>query len=154
MKRGVDELDGLRIARANGGHAYERPGSTIHEFVRATETGGRWGLGEVRADPDESVVTHVHPDEPEAFVILDGPVELHGANGTTVLNTGDVVFIPPGTEHGLRTPHGGRWLAVWPPSLDGLFEELEKTSDPALIARLRVEHGMIPGQRYRARADR
>ena len=26
----------------------------------------------------------------------------------------DVVFIAPDTEHGLRTPNGGRWLAVWP----------------------------------------
>jgi hypothetical protein len=25
-----------------------------------------------------------------------------------------VVFIPPDTEHGLRTPQGGRWLAIWP----------------------------------------
>jgi len=24
-----------------------------------------------------------------------------------------VVFSPPDTEHGLRTPNGGRWLAVW-----------------------------------------
>jgi quercetin dioxygenase-like cupin family protein len=30
------------------------------------------------------------------------------------LHPGDIVFIPPDTEHGLRTPNGGRWLAIWP----------------------------------------
>ena len=38
----------------------------------ASETSGRWSLGEVTAEPDESVATHVHPGEPEAFIILDG----------------------------------------------------------------------------------
>ena len=52
--------------------------------------------------------------EAEAIVILEGPVELHGASGIMTLEAGDVVFIPPDTEHGLRTPGGGRWLAVWP----------------------------------------
>ncbi len=66
------------------------------------------------AEPDESVATHVHPGEPEALIILDGEVELHGSMGVARLAPGDVVFIPPDTEHGLRTPNGGRWLAVWP----------------------------------------
>ena len=30
------------------------------------------------------------------------------------IGPGDIVFIPPDTEHGLRTPEGGRWLAIWP----------------------------------------
>ena len=71
-------------------------------------------LGEVTAEPDQSVATHVHPGEPEAFLIVDGEVELHGAKGVAHLGPGDVVFIPPDTEHGLRTPGGGRWLAIWP----------------------------------------
>jgi quercetin dioxygenase-like cupin family protein len=41
-------------------------------------------------------------------------VELHGAQGLAQLHPGDIVFIPPDTEHGLRTPNGGRWLAIWP----------------------------------------
>lgn len=66
------------------------------------------------AEPDESVATHVHPGEPEAFLIVDGEVELHGAQGVAHLRPGDVVFIPPDTEHGLRTLGGRRWLAIWP----------------------------------------
>jgi quercetin dioxygenase-like cupin family protein len=48
-------------------------------------------------------------------VILDGgEVELHGLQGVAHLRPGDVVFIPPHNEHGLRTLNGGRWLAIWP----------------------------------------
>jgi quercetin dioxygenase-like cupin family protein len=82
--------------------------------ISASDTGDRWRLGEVTAVPDEGVATHLHPGEPEALIILEGAVELHGAQGVAQLHPGDIVFIPPDTEHGLRTPNGGRWLAIWP----------------------------------------
>ncbi len=108
------ELDGIRIIGPEDGNLSEGPGSTRRELISASETGGRWSLGEVTAEPDQSVATHVHPGEPEAFLIVDGEVELHGTQGVAHLGPGDVVFIPPDTEHGLRTPGGGRWLAIWP----------------------------------------
>lgn len=86
----------------------------LREVISASDTGDRWRLGEVTAEPDESVATHLHPGEPEAIVILEGSIELHGAEGILNIGPGDIVFIPPDTEHGLRTPGGGRWLAIWP----------------------------------------
>jgi quercetin dioxygenase-like cupin family protein len=108
------ELDGMRILGPADGEMAQGPGSTRRHLVSPADTGGRWSLGEVIAEADEAVQTHLHPGEPEAFVILDGEVELHGAQGVAHLRPGDVVFIPPDTEHGLRTPNGGRWLAIWP----------------------------------------
>lgn len=108
------ELDGMRIIGPNDGELTTGPHSTLRHIISADETGNRWGFGEVIAEPDADVATHLHPGEPEAFIILEGEVELHGADGVTELRPGDVVFIPPDTEHGLRTPNGGRWLAVWP----------------------------------------
>ena len=108
------ELDGSRIIGSDDGDWRQGRGSRRRELVDASDTDRRWRLGEVVADPDDRVSTHVHPGEPEAIAILQGPVELHGANGTAVLETGDVIFIPPDVEHGLRTPAGGRWLAIWP----------------------------------------
>ena len=88
----------------------------MREIVSASDTGGRWRFGEVVAEPDEDdeVGTHLHPGEPEVIVILEGDLELYGASGTARVGPGDVLFIPPDTEHGMRTPTGGRWLAVWP----------------------------------------
>jgi quercetin dioxygenase-like cupin family protein len=109
------ELDGMRIIGPADGAITERPTSTLREMISATETGQRWSFGEVTAEPDEGVATHLHPGEPEAIIILEGQgIELHGAEGITQVGPGDVVYIPPDTEHGLRTPHGGRWLAIWP----------------------------------------
>lgn len=108
------ELDGVRIIGPADGAVTARPDSTLRELISAAETGRRWSFGEVVALPDEDVGTHIHPGEPEAIIILEGNVELHGSSGVAHVGPGDVLFIPPDTEHGLRTPTGGRWLAIWP----------------------------------------
>ena len=108
------DLDGIRILGPGDGETSERPLSTTRALISSADTGGRWSFGEVTAVPDESVATHLHPGEPEAIVILEGEIEVHGAVGIAAVGPGDVLFIPPDTEHGLRTPTGGRWLAIWP----------------------------------------
>lgn len=108
------ELDGIRILGPADGDFDRSPRSRWREVISASDTGDHWRLGEVTAVPDEGVATHLHPGEPEALIILEGAVELHGAQGVAQLHPGDIVFIPPDTEHGLRTPNGGRWLAIWP----------------------------------------
>jgi quercetin dioxygenase-like cupin family protein len=108
------ELDGIRILGPSDGHVIERPASTLRELISAAETGDRWSFGEVVAAPADEVGTHLHPGEPEAIIVLEGDLELHGATGVERVGPGDVLFIPPDTEHGLRTPTGGRWLAIWP----------------------------------------
>ena len=108
------EMDGMTILGRRDGHFTDNPNSKSRELITAADTGDRWRLGEVTAEANESVATHLHPGEPEALILLEGEVELHGANGIALLRPGDVVFVPPDTEHGLRTPGGGRWLAIWP----------------------------------------
>jgi quercetin dioxygenase-like cupin family protein len=108
------ELDGMRIIGPADGLIDAGLNTRRRTLIAASETGGRWALGEVTAEADEGVATHLHPGEPEAIVILEGVVELHGRDGVIRIGAGDVVFIPPDTEHGLRTPQGGRWLAIWP----------------------------------------
>jgi quercetin dioxygenase-like cupin family protein len=108
------ELDGMRIIGPADGEFDDNPRSRSRELISASDTDGRWRLGEVTGHPEPSVGTHLHPGEPEALMVLEGEVELHGAQGVATLRPGDVVFIPPDVEHGLRTPNGGRWMAIWP----------------------------------------
>jgi quercetin dioxygenase-like cupin family protein len=107
-------MDGMRILGPDDGEFDETPRSRSRELVNAQETALRWRLGEVRAVAEPSVSTHLHPGETETLIILEGEIELHGSAGVAQLRPGDVVVIPPDTEHGLRTPTGGRWFAVWP----------------------------------------
>lgn len=108
------ELDGMHVVEPGDGADMSGPHSRSRELISAELTDGRWSLGEVIAEPNEGVQTHLHPGEPEALIILEGNLEMHGANGVTWLSPGDVVFVPADTEHGLRTPEGGRWMSVWP----------------------------------------
>jgi quercetin dioxygenase-like cupin family protein len=108
------ELDGIRILGPEDGDLEERPGSALRRLISPEETGRRWAFGEVTAEPDEDVGTHIHPGEAEAIFVLEGALELHGSTGIIAVGPGDLLFIPPDTEHGLRTPKGGRWLAIWP----------------------------------------
>ena len=104
----------MRITGPTDGVLSPGNNSFIREIVSAADTGDRWSFGEVTAEPDDSVATHIHPGEPEAIIVLEGEIELHGARGIAHIGPSDVVFIPPDTEHGLRTPTGGRWIAIWP----------------------------------------
>ena len=117
MGDAMRELDGIRILGAADGAVRGGVRSTVRELITGADTDGRWRFGEVVAEPDEvddPVSTHLHLGEPEAIIVLEGRLELHGSSGMTEVGPGDVLFIPPDTEHGLRTPAGGRWLAIWP----------------------------------------
>ncbi|MEO8274326.1 MAG: cupin domain-containing protein [Chloroflexota bacterium] len=108
------ELDGIRILGPGDGETTPGAGSTLRRLITPADTDDRWAFGEVVAAADEDIGTHLHPGEPEAIIVLEGRLELHGSTGMTEVGPGDVLFIPPDTEHGLRTPEGGRWLAIWP----------------------------------------
>ena len=72
-------LDGMRVIGSADVDAVEGVGSRWRELVSAADTGGRWRLGEVSADPDENFATRLHPGEGEPLIVLEGTVELHAA---------------------------------------------------------------------------
>lgn len=133
-----------------GGDAF--PTLDIVRKATARQTGG-WGVVVVTGYPGEGGSTHIHDGEAEAFYILEGPVDLLGAESVTRLETGAFVLVPPGVEHGLRMVGDGvsRWLAIWPSALDGFPEAAEASTaagaDPEAMTDLRRRHGIIPGRR-------
>ena len=107
----------------------------------------------VRGLPGEGGRTHRHAGEAEGFYLLEGAVELLGASSTTPLVPGSFALVPPDTEHGIRIvgTAPAAWLAIWPASLDGFPEELERLTRagarPAELEILRRQHGIEPGRR-------
>ena len=140
--------DGLLVVGPDGGDSF--PSLDILVKARASDTGG-WGVVVVTGHPGEGGTTHRHEGEAEAFYILDGPVDLLGAESVTRLETGAFALIPSGVEHGLRMVGDGvsRWLAIWPSALDGFPEAAEAAraagADPDAMTELKGRHGVMPG---------
>lgn len=141
--------DGLLVVGPDGGDAF--PSLDIVRKVSASETGG-WGVVVVTGYPGEGGRTHSHVGESEAFFIIEGPVDLLGAESITRLETGSFVLVPPGVEHGLQMVGDGvsRWLAIWPSALDGFPDAAEASArddaGPGALAAIRRRHGILPGR--------
>jgi quercetin dioxygenase-like cupin family protein len=141
--------DNLTILRPGG---EQRARGGIVSLVESSATGGRWGAVVVTSDRSTNGATHIHRGEPEAFFILEGDLELYGAESVTPIGPGTFVLVPPDTEHGLRVlSDQARWLAIWPSALDGLLDDLEAAraegrDDPATLSEIRRRHGVEPGR--------
>lgn len=142
--------DNLLVIQPGEGASFGR----IVRLVEAKEAGGRWGAGIVEGQRSGGGAwTHLHRGEPEGLFILEGELELCGAESVTRIGPGSFVVVPPDTEHSLRVlSETARWFAIWPASVDGLHEELEQAridghDDPATAARIRAQHGMEVGRR-------
>ncbi|WP_297549880.1 cupin domain-containing protein [Amycolatopsis sp.] len=74
--------------------------------VKATveSTGGAFGLLEASVPPGSGPPPHVHTRQDEAFYLLDGVLEVTAGEKTTVVRTGDFVYLPRGTAHWFRNP--------------------------------------------------
>ena len=147
----METADGLLVLAADEGERF--PSLDIVRKSTASQGDGRWGVVVVTGEPDEDGGrTHIHRGAAEAFFLLEGRVELLGAESVTPLEPGAFVLVPPDTEHGLRVlkPQRARWLAIWPRDLDGLPEELEAAAregrGPAAVAAIRDAHGVSPGR--------
>jgi quercetin dioxygenase-like cupin family protein len=145
----METADGLRVLALDAGDHF--PALDLVRKATAADTGGRYGLVIVTGQPGEGGRTHLHRGEPEAFFLIEGRVELLGAESVTPLEPGTFVLVPPDTEHGLRIlgTEPARWLAVWPRALDGLPEAIEALgpdADPSELLAVRRAHGMEPGR--------
>lgn len=123
----------------------------IATLVESSETLGGWGAVIVRGTQASRGTTHIHRGESEAFLILEGDVELCGAESVTPLVPRSFVLVPPDTEHALGVlSTEARWLAIWPSALDGLDDKrrqarAEGRDHPETIAEIRRRHGVEPG---------
>lgn len=58
-----------------------------------------------------SVPVHIHQNEDEIFHVLEGEVQLVLGDRTTIGKEGDVIYLPRGIKHGIKT-HGTKTARV------------------------------------------
>lgn len=87
----------------------------------------RFSAGVVKLEPGKGHERHTHPDSDEILYVIRGEGEQEVADTTRDIETGEMVFIPEGVEHG--TLNTG-WeplilLAVYaPPGPEAVLQEL------------------------------
>ncbi|MDP6564015.1 MAG: cupin domain-containing protein [Alphaproteobacteria bacterium] len=65
-------------------------------------------------EPGQFTKTHVHPNQDEIFLCLEGKGIITFAGGDNVpIEQGSVVFVPKGTEHGVDTVARERLVLVF-----------------------------------------
>jgi mannose-6-phosphate isomerase-like protein (cupin superfamily) len=75
------------------------PGERFKIRTSVTQTQGIYTMLEVVADPRNGVPMHVHANEEEHFVILEGRVHLTNGDQGSDLSAGEAATVKRGTPH-------------------------------------------------------
>jgi quercetin dioxygenase-like cupin family protein len=74
---------------------------------------------------------HVHHDGEEAFICLDGQLEVEVDGRRHEVAPGTFIAVPPGTVHTFATREGAHVLAVMSPEIAELIEKLHEPMSSA-----------------------
>jgi mannose-6-phosphate isomerase-like protein (cupin superfamily) len=72
------------------------------EFLARTVDTPRFTFGIIDFAPGRELEAHVHPDEDDAFYIVEGELTFVIGDETVAAAPGTFVLVPPGVEHGFR----------------------------------------------------
>jgi quercetin dioxygenase-like cupin family protein len=100
------------------------------------ETRGAYAIFELLGPPGDEVPLHLHTDEEEAFLILEGEVTVWVGDQVRVLAAGDYALMPRNVAHCYRVSDDGpaRWLGITSPA--GFEGYVRESSVPATERRL------------------
>ena len=72
------------------------------EFLARTVDTPRVTFGIIEIASGRVLEAHVHPDEDDAFYILEGELTFFFGDDEATASPGTFVLVPPGIEHGFR----------------------------------------------------
>jgi mannose-6-phosphate isomerase-like protein (cupin superfamily) len=117
----------VRIRRLSEAHIEERGRLRSHFLMDAGDLGARnLSVTWVDVPPGSEQRLHSHEDSEQVYVIVRGRGRMHVAGDEEDVGEGDLVFIPPATDHGI-TNDGSETLvyvsvASPPVSMEELYE--------------------------------
>jgi quercetin dioxygenase-like cupin family protein len=86
--------------------------SLTTKVAATAETGGAYGITEQLVTAAANPPMHRHPDEDEAFYVLDGTVEVEGDGQVATATPGTFAFVPRGAAHTYRVVSGTARMLV------------------------------------------
>jgi quercetin dioxygenase-like cupin family protein len=123
--------------RHGDGEALWVAGDTCTLKLTSEHTAGRLLIFEASTPPGGGPPPHMHVDEAETYVILDGEYQVTLGTRTMDAHAGDIVFIPPGVLHTYanRTDTAARMLTIFAPSgFEGYLRAVGQPASPGEAA--------------------
>lgn len=118
------------VRRRDEGQAWWWFNSLTLVKASSNETGGLLTVLDVFEPPHEAVPLHVHQNEDEAFMILEGAASFVIGDETAEVGPGDFLYGPRGIPHSYTTgPDGCRLLFILTPG--GMEDMVAGMSRPA-----------------------
>ncbi|MGQ4615644.1 cupin domain-containing protein [Nocardia sp. R7R-8] len=112
-------------------------GKNLVDIIAGGEqTGGAYAIFELIGPPGDEVPLHLHTDEDEAFLIIEGEMTVWVGDQKRVLQVGDYALMPRNVPHCYRVSSDAqaRWLGITSPAgFEGYVREI---SAPATERRL------------------
>jgi mannose-6-phosphate isomerase-like protein (cupin superfamily) len=124
---------------AASAHADGRPVISFPLFVSETFVGVL-----VLVEAHGSVPLHVHEHKDECFDVIEGEGVILVAGSEVRARPGTLVFVPAGTQHGLRNDGEQRWLLR-----ETVHDRIYARAALALVWRAVLKRLPVIGQRWR-----
>ena len=102
-----------------------------HQLIKLTgnDTDGQFTAIYQDNPPNTQIPLHIHDNEDEVYNVLEGEVEFTVGGKTTLLKSGDTIFLPRKIAHTWKvvgTTNAKVYLDIFPAGLEFMFEELNK----------------------------
>jgi quercetin dioxygenase-like cupin family protein len=140
------------ILCAGEGERYVQLGTAIIFKSLSHETSGAALMWENETPPGAMVPPHMHQIEDEFIYLVNGEMEVTIGEATHTVRPGDLVKMPRGVPHAIRSTGPGMtksfWTVVPAGKMESFFRALaalpaDQPPDPAVFARLFADHDLV-----------
>jgi mannose-6-phosphate isomerase-like protein (cupin superfamily) len=136
----------IRAIRKHGEVAWLQvtPGERFRICVLSAQTMGAYSVIEIVADPHNGVPLHIHDNEEEHFIVLEGTLDIAIGNRRWDAPAGTSATVSRGVPHAWCNPSDIplRMLVVFSPGrIDGLFKEAAGLSDIEEVTAIATRYG-------------
>jgi quercetin dioxygenase-like cupin family protein len=114
------------IIQAGEGPVFEAYGDSMQIKLGGEHTGNKLAIGLETTPPGGGPPPHLHRDEDETFLILEGRYSFLANGEWTELGPGGVVYVPRGEIHTFRNvgdSSSRHWVMTTPSGFEKFFEE-------------------------------
>jgi quercetin dioxygenase-like cupin family protein len=118
---------GISIFRIEDGHLFTEMGATMRFVVWPGVGADKGTVHYLMIEPGEQFANHVHPESVDMITVIQGEGILITDGTEHRICKGDVIYVPPGVDHGMRNDGNDTLVSV----------DSQAPPDPVIYSRIR-----------------